>query len=85
MRHCVTGKGESADDPESQEAMIGEQVLDVKKYHDRIAGTSVTAKAQRRRGADRRGRLTIHGVTKPVTAPVAVRIDGAALTTTGKF
>jgi polyisoprenoid-binding protein YceI len=84
----VTGKGESADDvPKVQEAMIGEQVLDVKKFPTiAFASTSVTAKgAAPSMELTVEGRLTIRGTTRPVTAPVAVKIDGATLTATGKF
>ena len=84
----VTGKGESADDvPKVQEAMIGEMVLDVKKFPTiAFESTSVTAKgAAPSLDLTVSGRLTIRGTTRPVTAPVAVRIDGATLTATGKF
>jgi len=84
----VTGKGDPADDvPKVQEAMLGPQVLDVKTFPAiTFESTSITA-----RGAGSSldltvaGRMTIHGVTKPVTAPVAVKIDGPALTATGRF
>ena len=84
----VTGKGESPDDvPKVQEAMIGEQVLDVKKFPTiAFESAGVTAKgAPPSLELTVEGRLTIHGTTRPVTAPVSVRIDGAMLTATGKF
>ncbi len=84
----VTGKGESADDvPKVQETMVGEQVLDVKKYPTIVfESTSVTAKgAAPSLELTVAGKMTIHGVTKAVNAPVAVKIDGASLTATGKF
>ena len=84
----VTGKGESKDDvPKVQETMLGEQVLDAKKFPTIVfESTSVTAKgAAPTLDLTVAGRMTIHGVTKPVTAPVAVKIDGATLTATGKF
>jgi len=82
----VTGKGESADDvPKVQQTMVSEQVLDVKKFPTiAFESTSVSS-----RGAALdltvAGRMTIHGVTKMVTTPVSVKIDGATLTATGKF
>ena len=77
----VTGKGESADDvPKVQETMLGEQVLDVKKYPTiTFESTSVSAKN------DVAGKLTIHGATRPVTALVMLKVDGASLTATGRF
>jgi polyisoprenoid-binding protein YceI len=77
----VTGKGESADDvPKVQQTMLGEQVLDVKKFPTiTFESTSINAKN------DVTGKLTIHGVTKPVTALVALKVDGSTLTATGKF
>ena len=76
----VTGKGESADDvPKVQETMLGEQVLDVKKFPAiTFESTSVTT-------GNVTGKMTIHGTTKPVSASVAVKVDGATLTATGKF
>jgi len=84
----VTGKGEPPDDvPKVTQTMLGEMVLDAKKYPAiTFESTSVSA-----RGAPPAldltiaGRLTIHGTTKAVTAPVAVKIDGATLTATGRF
>jgi len=77
----VTGKGESAGDvPKVQQTMLGEMVLDAKKYPTiTFEGTGVSARN------DVTGRLTIHGVTRPVTALVALKVDGANLTATGKF
>jgi polyisoprenoid-binding protein YceI len=77
----VTGKGESADDvPKVTQTMLGEQVLDVKKFPSIVfESTGVTAKNEVT------GKLTIRGVTKPVTATVALKVDGPALTATGKF
>jgi polyisoprenoid-binding protein YceI len=84
----VTGKGESADDvPKVQMTMIGEQVLDVKKYPTIVfESTNITGKgAPPALDLTVAGRMTIHGVTRAVTAPVAIRIDGKALTADGKF
>jgi polyisoprenoid-binding protein YceI len=84
----LTGKDEPPGDvPKVTQAMLGDQVLDVKTYPSiTFESTSVTA-----RGAlptldlSVVGKLTIRNTTKPVTAPVAVKVDGAALTATGKF
>ena len=84
----VTGKGESADDAAKvQQTMLGEQVLDVKKFPViTFESTSVTAKgAAPSLALIVTGKMTIHGATKAVTAPVAVKIDGATLTATGRF
>jgi polyisoprenoid-binding protein YceI len=87
----VTGKGESKDDvPKVQETMLGEQVLDAKKFPT-IVFESTTVTSSPGKGAAPGldltvgGRMTIHGVTKPVTAPVSVKIDGNSLTATGRF
>jgi len=87
----VTGKGESQSDvPKVQQTMLGEMVLDAKKFPTIVfESTGVTAKgaAPRLDLADFTigGRMTIHGVTKPVTTQVSVKLDGASLTATGKF
>src|SRR5205807_8460972 len=77
----VTGKGESADDvPKVQQTMLSDQVLDVKKYPTiTFESTSVSARNEVS------GKLTIHGVTRPVTALVVLKVDGASLTATGRF
>ena len=84
----VTGKGESADDvPKVQQTMLGEQVLDAKTFPSiTFESISVTGK-----GAPPAldlvivGRMTIHGVTRTVTAPVSVKADGRSITATGRF
>jgi polyisoprenoid-binding protein YceI len=77
----VTGKGESKDDvPKVQETMLGPQVLDVKRFPTiAFESRSVSAKNEVA------GQLTIHGVTRPVSAVVALKVDGNALTATGTF
>jgi polyisoprenoid-binding protein YceI len=77
----VTGKGESADDAAKvQQTMLGEQVLDVKKFPAiTFESTGIDARN------DVTGKLTIRGVTRPVTALVTLKVDGATLTATGKF
>ncbi len=84
----VTGKGESADDvPKVTQAMIGEQVLDVQKYPSiTFESTSMTPRGTLPSlDLSVTGRLTIRGTTRPVTAPVALKMDGSTLTAVGKF
>ena len=84
----VTGKGESADDvPKVTQTMLSDMVLDVKTFPSiTFESTSVTARgAAPSLDLSIAGKLTIRGVTRPVTAPVAVKISGDSLTATGKF
>jgi polyisoprenoid-binding protein YceI len=84
----VTGKGESADDvPKVQQTMLGEQVLDAKTFPSiTFESISVTGKgAPPALDLVVTGRLTIHGVTKTVTAPVSVKADGRSVTASGRF
>ena len=84
----VTGKGESAGDvPKVTETMLGEQVLDAKKFPTiAFESTSVAAKgATPSIDLTVTGKLTIRDTTRSVTAPVAIKVDGAMLTATGKF
>ena len=58
----VTGKGESPDDvPKVQQTMLGEMVLDAKKFPDDHVREH---ERQRQKPRQRSGRLTIHGVTQ---------------------
>lgn len=84
----VTGKGESADDvPKVTQTMLSDQVLDVKKYPSiTFESTAVTGKGTLPSiDLSVAGKLTIRGTTRPITAPVSVKVDGATLTATGKF
>jgi polyisoprenoid-binding protein YceI len=85
----VTGKGESADDvPKVQETMAGPQVLDVQRYRTiTFASTSVAVKNQAGTTLDVlvTGQLTLHNVTRPITVPITVRLEGNTLTATGRF
>lgn len=87
----ITGKGEPAGDvPKVQQVML-EQVLDVRRYPKiTLESTSVSAAPAKTAGATMfdltiTGRLSLHGVTRPFTAPVSVHLDGATLTATGEF
>jgi polyisoprenoid-binding protein YceI len=84
----VTGKGDPpADVPKVTEAMLGPQVLDVKQYPSiTFESTAVTATGTLPSlTLSVAGKLTIRSTTKPVTASVAMKVDGATLTATGKF
>ena len=88
----VTGKGEPPDDvPKVQQVMLGEQVLDVRRYPKiTLESTSMSAASAKTAGATlfaltMTGKLSLHGATQPFKAPVSVRLDGATLTATGKF
>jgi polyisoprenoid-binding protein YceI len=84
----VTGKNEPPGDvPKVTEAMLGPQVLDVKQYPSiTFESTAVTATGTLPSPTlSVAGKLTIRSTTKPVTASVAMKVDGAMLTATGKF
>ncbi len=84
----VTGRGEPAGDvAEVQRTMLSERVLDAARYPT-IAFESDQVSVQKRSGdgftirVD--GRLTLHGVTRPASASVVVRLDGNRLTARGQ-
>jgi polyisoprenoid-binding protein YceI len=85
----VSGKGEPpADVPKVQERMLGPDVLDVARFPEiAFRSTSVAAEGRHDGGSPLRvtGEVTLHGQTKPVSALVQVRIDGASLTASGTF
>ncbi len=88
----VTGKGEPPTDvPKVQQVMLGDQVLDVRRYPKiTLESTSVSAGSAKAAGATlfdltMTGKLSLHGATQPFKAAVSVRLDGATLTATGKF
>jgi len=84
----VTGKGEPPDDvPKVTQAMLSEQVLDVKKYPTIAFESTVVSGRGSGPALDLlvTGNLTIRGTTKPVRATVSARIDGDTMTATGKF
>ncbi|MGH9240170.1 MAG: YceI family protein [Vicinamibacterales bacterium] len=84
----VTGKGEPAVDvAEVQRTMLSERVLDVARYPTISFESDRVVVQQRSAGSltlrvD--GRLTLHGVTKTVTVPVAARLNGNRMTATGE-
>jgi polyisoprenoid-binding protein YceI len=84
----VTGKGEPPDDvPKVTQAMLGEQVLDVKKFPSITFESTVVSGRGTAAALDLlvTGNLTIRGTMKPVRAAVSAKIDGDTLTATGKF
>jgi polyisoprenoid-binding protein YceI len=84
----VTGKGESASDvPKVTATMLSDMVLDAGRHPSiTFESTSVTGKGSAAAlDLSVTGRLTIHGKTQTVTAPVSVKIAGDRLTATGKF
>lgn len=76
----VVDPGESEKDRDAvQSTMLGEQVLDVARF-PQIQFSSATVKVlSNKKGTlelQMEGRLTLHGVTKPVTFPVRVSLPG---------
>ncbi len=85
----VTGKGDPPSDvPKVQQAMLGEEVLDVKRF-------PVVAFESRRVSATPKGpgtvdltidgALTLHGQTRPATVRATVSLDSDGLTARGGF
>ncbi len=83
----VTGEGEPGQDvPEVQRTMLGDRVLDVKRY-PKIVFRSRRITVTRASGAlvvlSIEGDLSLHGVTKPLTVPVRVGLQKGSLTAEG--
>jgi polyisoprenoid-binding protein YceI len=84
----VTAKGEPPDDvPKVTQAMLSDQVLDVKNFPSIAFVSTVVSGRGSASALDLliTGNLTIRGTTKPVRAAASARIDGDTLTATGKF
>ena len=85
----VTGKGEPADDvPEVQATMLGERVLDVGHHPTiRFESSAVEVRARRERSLDLAldGRLTLHGVSRPVRIQLVADLDGATIVARGRM
>jgi polyisoprenoid-binding protein YceI len=84
----VTGKGESASDvPKVTATMLSDAVLDVNRYPAiTFESTSVTGKGSAAAfDLSVAGKLSIHGKTQTVTAPVSVKVAGNQLTASGRF
>jgi polyisoprenoid-binding protein YceI len=84
----VTGKGEPRKDvPRVQEAMVGPKCLDVSRYPAiRFVSRTVAAKraSPGHHELEVRGDLTLHGVTRALSVPLRVEIDGDRLTASGR-
>ena len=82
----VTGRGEpAADVPEVQRVMLSDRVLDAQRYPT-IAFTSRRIVIVKQAGDQLvlrvEGDLTLHGVTRPITVPVELRLAADQLTAT---
>jgi len=83
----VTGRGEPQEDvPDVQRTMLSDRVLDVQRYAT-IAFRSDRISIQERSSDGFRlrveGRVTLHGMSRPASIPVAVRLSGDRMTATG--
>jgi|GEM_PF-10475 len=85
----VSEEGEpEGDAPKVQKAMRGPEVLDVGRHGTiHFRSVEVTAKPAGPSSYDLTvvGELSLHGVTKPVTVPVRLDVQGDALEATGKM
>ena len=84
----VNGQGEPPDDvPKVQATMVGPRVLDVEHYPTiTFVITSIAIKTNKGTSVDDvvAGRLTLRDVTRSITVPVAVRLEGHTLSATGR-
>ena len=86
----VSEEGEpEGDPPKVQQAMRGPKVLDVRRFGTvQFRSAEVTATKQVAPASydlTLIGDLSLHGVTKPVTVPLRLDLQGDALTATGKM
>ena len=83
----VVDQGEPPKDvPKVQEAMVGPDCLDVRRFPEiRFVSRTIGAKDSARRGLEVtvRGTLTLHGVSREVTVPVHVTVGNNLLSATG--
>ena len=88
-RLMVLERGEPAGDaPKVQEAMLGPKVLDAARFPAIAFASTAVAGTRSGPGAYRltvRGSLTLHGVTRPVTLPLAVEAGADGLKATGRM
>ena len=83
----VAEREPGGDAPKVQEVMAGPKVLDVARFP---AITFRSREVSGRRAAEGiyelqvTGELSLHGVTRAVTVPVRVQVEGATLTATGR-
>lgn len=85
----VSADGEpEGDAPKVQEAMDGEQVLDVARYPQIVFESTSVALENRRDSildVTVTGRLTIRDTTREIAAPVHVELQRTAVTASGRF
>ncbi len=88
-RLTVLERGEPAGDaPKVQEAMLGPKVLDAGRFPGITFESTAVAGTRSGPGAYQltvRGSLTLHGVTRPVTLPLAVEVGADGLKATGRM
>src|SRR5918995_2122346 len=84
----VTGKGEPPEDvPKVQATMVGPKVLDVARFPEiTFRSRAVSGRPAGPTAYDLQvtGDLTVHGVTRTLTLPLQVDLNGAALTAAGR-
>lgn len=85
----LTGKGDPPKDvPEVQRVMLSDQVLDVTRYRTITFQSTAVSLANRRPSAldlTVTGTLTLHGVSRTISAPVHVEIASDKLLAGGRF
>jgi len=88
-RLTVLERGEPAGDaPKVQAAMLGPKVLDAGRFPAITFESTAVAGTQSSPGAYQltvRGSLTLHGVTRPITLPLAVEVGADGLKATGRM
>ncbi len=88
-RLTVQERGEPAGDaPKVQEAMLGPKVLDAARFPAiTFESTTVTGTRSSAGGYQLTvgGALTLHGVTRPVTLPLVVKVGADGLEATGRM
>jgi polyisoprenoid-binding protein YceI len=88
-RLTVVERGEPAGDaPKVQEAMLGPKVLDAARFPAITFHSSAVSGTASGPGAYRlvvRGSLTLRGVTRPITLPLAVEVGASGLKATGRM
>jgi polyisoprenoid-binding protein YceI len=83
-----TGKGFSDDDRKTIERDAREQALEVSKHPEIVFKSTGLSSRQTGSGEyrfDIRGDLTLHGVTRSLTVPARVTLQGDTLTARGEF
>lgn len=84
----VSGKGEPAGDVPKVQQTMETSVLDIARYPAIVLeSTSISVRSRRGSTAEVTldGRLTLHGVTRPVSVPVSVEIGADQVKARGQF